>query len=79
MEIVELKDHPWFVGVQFHPEYLSRVLRPSPPYLGFMAASAGILEEVTSRRGSVGHAVVNGEGHGGAINGVAEHLDGVVI
>ncbi|TKA49326.1 CTP synthase, partial [Cryomyces minteri] len=35
MEIIELKDHPWFVGVQFHPEYLSRVLYPSKPYLGF--------------------------------------------
>ena len=47
MEIVELKDHPWFVAVQFHPEFMSRVLRPSPPYLGFVAASAGILDEVT--------------------------------
>lgn len=46
MEILELADHPWFVGVQFHPEYLSRVLRPSKPYLGFVAASAGCLEEV---------------------------------
>jgi len=41
MEIVELKDHPYFVGVQFHPEYLSRVLSPSKPYLGLVAASAG--------------------------------------
>jgi CTP synthase len=41
MEIVELKDHPYFVGVQFHPEYLSRVLEPSKPYLGLVAASAG--------------------------------------
>ncbi|KEF52531.1 CTP synthase [Exophiala aquamarina CBS 119918] len=48
MEIVELKDHPFFVGVQFHPEYLSRVLRPSPPYLGFVAASAGVLDQVTT-------------------------------
>ena len=47
MEIIELEDHPWFVGVQFHPEYLSRVLVPSKPYLGFIAASAGILGEVT--------------------------------
>ncbi|KAL9062895.1 MAG: hypothetical protein Q9157_008554, partial [Trypethelium eluteriae] len=47
MEIVELKDHDWFVGVQFHPEYLSRVLQPSKPYLGFVAASAGVLEPVT--------------------------------
>lgn len=48
MEVVEIKDHPWFVAVQFHPEYLSRVLDPSRPYLGFVAASAGMLEEITS-------------------------------
>jgi CTP synthase len=47
MEIVEIKDHPWFVGVQFHPEYLSRVLAPSKTFLGFFAAAAGCLEEVT--------------------------------
>ena len=47
MEIIEFKDHPWFVGVQFHPEYLSRVLEPSKPYLGFIAASAGMLDEIT--------------------------------
>ena len=47
MEIVEIKDHPWFVGVQFHPEYLSRVLDPSRPYLGFVAASAGMLDDLT--------------------------------
>lgn len=46
-EVIELKDHPWFVGVQFHPEYLSRVLEPSKPYLGFMAAASGMLQEVT--------------------------------
>jgi len=47
MEIVELTDHPWYVGVQFHPEYQSKVLDPSPPYLGFFAASAGCLEQIT--------------------------------
>lgn len=47
MEVIELKDHPWFVGVQFHPEYLSRVLHPSKPYLGFIAAAAGLLPEIT--------------------------------
>jgi CTP synthase len=47
MEIVELKDHPWYVGVQFHPEYKSKVLEPSRPYLGFFAASAGCLEQIT--------------------------------
>ncbi|KAJ5484653.1 P-loop containing nucleoside triphosphate hydrolase [Penicillium expansum] len=39
MEIIELKDHPWYVGVQYHPEYLSRVLQPSKPYLGFVLAA----------------------------------------
>ncbi|KAJ5566803.1 P-loop containing nucleoside triphosphate hydrolase [Penicillium sp. DV-2018c] len=39
MEIIELKDHPWYVGVQYHPEYLSRVLQPSKPYLGFVSAA----------------------------------------
>ena len=29
MEIIELRDHPWFVAVQYHPEFLSRVLSPS--------------------------------------------------
>ncbi|KAI9779556.1 MAG: CTP synthase ura7 [Peltula sp. TS41687] len=59
MEILELKDHPWYVGVQFHPEYLSKVLLPSKPYLGFVAASAGKLSEVlrdgaSGGRGGVG-------------------------
>jgi len=49
MEIVEIEDHPWFVGVQFHPEYLSRVLSPSKTFLGFFAAAAGCLEEVTEK------------------------------
>lgn len=49
MEILELKDHPWFVGVQFHPEFLSRVLRPSKPLLGFIAAASGCLAELLER------------------------------
>ncbi|KAJ5964459.1 uncharacterized protein N7479_004335 [Penicillium vulpinum] len=44
--IVEIRDHPFFVGVQFHPEYLSRVLRPSKVFLGFFAAAAGCLEKI---------------------------------
>lgn len=53
MEILELADHPWYVGVQFHPEYLSRVLRPSKPYLGFVAASLGCLEEIVCKGGAL--------------------------
>ncbi|KAL8714167.1 MAG: hypothetical protein Q9220_001896 [cf. Caloplaca sp. 1 TL-2023] len=64
MEILELRDHPWFVGVQYHPEYLSRVLRPSMPYLGFVAAAADCLDHVmatasTTINGST-HEVANG-------------------
>ncbi|CAG8164867.1 unnamed protein product [Penicillium salamii] len=47
MAILELRSHPWFVGVQFNPEYLSRVLQPSKTILGFFAAAAGCLEDVT--------------------------------
>lgn len=49
MEVLELKDHKFFVGTQYHPEYLSKVLDPSRPFLGLVAASAGILEEVLAR------------------------------
>ncbi len=38
VEIVELKDHPWFVGVQFHPELKSRVESPHPLFVGFIRA-----------------------------------------
>ncbi|KAL4918313.1 CTP synthase N-terminus-domain-containing protein [Aspergillus aurantiobrunneus] len=47
MEVIELKDHRWYVGVQFHPEYLSRVITPSKSFLGFFAAAAGCLDEIT--------------------------------
>lgn len=39
VEIMELKDHPWFVGTQFHPEFLSRPLSPHPLFKGFIKAS----------------------------------------
>jgi CTP synthase len=47
MEVVEIESKKWFVGVQYHPEYLSRVLKPSPPYLGFVAAASGVLTQIT--------------------------------
>ena len=39
VEIVELPDHPWFVGAQFHPEFKSRPDRPHPLFYGFVKAS----------------------------------------
>lgn len=39
VEMVELKDHPWFVGCQFHPEFLSRPMKAHPLFTGFIEAS----------------------------------------
>lgn len=36
VEIIELKDHPWFVACQFHPEFTSRPTRPQPLFKGFI-------------------------------------------
>ena len=41
-EIVEIKEHPWFVGVQFHPEFRSRPNRPHPLFTGFIGAAKNI-------------------------------------
>lgn len=38
VEIVELKGHPWFIGVQFHPEYKSTVANPHPLFVNFIKA-----------------------------------------
>lgn len=38
VEAIEIKDHPFFVGVQYHPEYIARPLTPHPIFLGFINA-----------------------------------------
>ncbi len=38
-EIIELNSHPWYIGVQFHPEYSSTVLKPHPLFLNFVKAA----------------------------------------
>jgi CTP synthase len=40
-EIFELEGHPYYVGVQYHPEFKSRPERPSPPFLGLLKAATG--------------------------------------
>jgi CTP synthase len=40
VEIIELPEHPWFVGVQFHPEFRSRPVKPHPLFVGFVGAAA---------------------------------------
>lgn len=48
MEILERKDHPFFFGTQFHPEFLSRPGRPSPPFVGLVMAACGMPLDRTS-------------------------------
>ena len=55
LALLELKttlfviDHPYYVGVQYHPEYLSRPMAPSAPYLGLILASSNKLKGFISR------------------------------
>ncbi|VAH11451.1 unnamed protein product [Triticum turgidum subsp. durum] len=46
MEIIEIPDHRFFVGVQFHPEFKSTPSKPSPPFVGLIAAACGQLDQV---------------------------------
>ncbi|WP_290535325.1 CTP synthase [Alistipes sp.] len=39
VEVVELENHPWFIGTQYHPEYKSTVLSPSPLFVAFVKAA----------------------------------------
>ena len=39
VEIIEIPSHPWFVGVQYHPEYKSTVANPHPLFLAFIKAA----------------------------------------
>ena len=38
VEIIEIPSHPWFVGVQYHPEYKSTVINPHPLFVAFVKA-----------------------------------------
>jgi CTP synthase len=42
VEITEIKSHPWFVGVQFHPEYKSTVVNPHPLFVSFVKAALSV-------------------------------------
>jgi CTP synthase len=41
VEMIELPDHPWFVGGQFHPEFRSRPRHPHPLFREFIRAALG--------------------------------------
>jgi CTP synthase len=48
VEIIELANHPWFIGVQYHPEYKSTVANPHPLFVGFVKAALAHKLERTS-------------------------------
>jgi len=49
VEICEIQNHPWMVGCQFHPEFLSRPNRPHPLFRDFIGAAKDVLREGAQR------------------------------
>lgn len=54
VEMVEIKDHPWFVATQFHPEFRSRPIRPHPLFQGFIGAAIQRAKQVSAKHVKVG-------------------------
>ncbi|XP_038996890.1 CTP synthase-like isoform X2 [Hibiscus syriacus] len=67
MEIVELPSHPYFIGVQFHPEFKSRPGKPSALFSGLIAASCGQLDLLLNKSDHVSNGVTNGINTGKAL------------
>jgi len=53
VEIIELRDHPWFVGVQFHPEFKSKPLSPHPLFASFIRAAIDYKYRLISQKRQV--------------------------
>ena len=51
VEMMELDDHPWFVGCQFHPEFQSRPLHPHPLFRGFIGAAVDAMRRKKEKVG----------------------------
>jgi len=58
VEIIELRDHPWYVASQFHPEFKSRPLRPQPLFRDFVGAA---LERARGRAPEIEETAPEGE------------------
>jgi len=61
VEIVELRDHPWFVASQFHPEFRSRPDRPHPLFFGFMAAAVALSRGSSAAPGLIAEPEAGGQ------------------
>jgi len=66
-EIIEIPNHPYFVGVQYHPEMKTRPTIPSPPFVGFVLAAAGELQSYLDGKRTIGLSA--------AMEGGIPHLD----
>jgi CTP synthase len=55
VEMVEIPDHPWFIGCQFHPELKSRPTRPHPLFAGFIGAAAEASRARVARASDTSH------------------------
>ncbi|EEF35408.1 ctp synthase, putative [Ricinus communis] len=71
MEIVELPNHPYYIGAQFHPEFKSRPGKPSALFLGLIAAACGQLDAILQS-----HKVPNGISNGIPIQKVNVYQNG---
>ena len=71
VEIIEVKDHPWFVGVQFHPEFRSSPLKPHPLFCSFIdaALASRMLKSSLSGGLEVDRNVSGEDGHKKAFSG----------
>ena len=76
VEIMELRDHPFFVGTQFHPEFKSKPTKPHPLFTGFVAASLEYQERQRAAPFSSGQAARPGSStpNGGQSGGQSERL-----
>jgi len=63
VEIIELKDHPWFVAVQFHPEYKSKPTAPHPLFAGFVGAAVQRHQQRVERTQEINESVESEDAH----------------
>ncbi len=50
VEIVEIKDHPWFLGCQFHPEFKSKPMKPHPLFSDFISAALAHKQQAQQKK-----------------------------
>ncbi len=55
VEIIELQDHPFFIGVQYHPELKSTVEQPQPIFVGFIKAAKDFTEAKKNKEHKILH------------------------